>query len=238
MPDLTIESTHGGSTKLSGYIARPSPPGPWPGVVVMQEIWGMDDVLRRQCDRLAELGYLAIAPNLFSDGGAKRCLVATFRAMNRGQGKAFADIEAARQFLLSDPECTGKVGIIGFCMGGAFALVASTRGFDVASDNYGALPRNLDNMLDGACPIVASYGGKDRLLPSNSAKTLEQTLTRLSIEHDVTVYPTAGHQFLNDAVNGPGLLRPLLKVTNAGPEPEAAAAAWTRIEKFFAQHLS
>ena len=238
MPDLTIKSTPGGSTKLGGYMARPSTRGPWPGVVVMQEIWGMDDVLRRQCDRLAELGYLAVAPNLFSDGGAKRCLVATFRAMNRGQGKAFADIEASRQLLLSDPECTGKVGIIGFCMGGAFALVASTRGFDVASDNYGFLPKHLDTMLDGACPIVASYGGRDRLLPSGSAATLEKTLTTLDIEHDVATYPTAGHQFLNDAVNGPGLLRPLLKVTNAGPEPEAAAEAWTRIEKFFAQHLS
>lgn len=238
MPDQIIDSVSSGSAELKGYTARPSVPGPWPGVVVMQEIWGVDDVLRRQCDRLAEIGYLAVAPNLFSDGGAKRCLVATFRAMNRGQGKAFADIEAARQLLLHDADCTGKVGIIGFCMGGAFALVASTRGFDVASDNYGALPKNLDKMLDGACPIVASYGGRDRLLPRASATTLEQTLTTLGIEHDVKTYPTAGHQFLNDAVNGPGLLRPLLKVTNAGPEPKAATEAWTRIDKFFAEHLS
>ena len=237
MPNLTLGPVEGGSTNLKGYLARPTGDGPWPAVVVMQELWGLDEVLRRHCDRLASAGYLAFAPNLFSDGGARRCLVATFKAVLKGEGKAFADIEAARQLLLSEPECTGKIGIIGFCLGGAFALLSSTRGFDVASDNYGGLPPHLDEMFGGACPIIATYGAKDRLLPSGSATKLEDALVAAGVEHDVRSYPGAGHQFLNDAMNGPKVLRPLLKVTNAGPDPAAAVQAWKRIDEFFAQHL-
>ena len=122
-------------------------------------------------------------------------------------------------------------------MGGGFALVVAGRGFDAASANYGVLPRNLDTTLRDACPIVASYGPKD-VGAKNSAKRLEDSLTRLGLNHDVKLYPKAGHSFLNDAPNGPPPLRPLLRVANIGPEPESAADAWTRIEAFFAEHLN
>ena len=237
MPDITLGTIPGGSQNLKGYTARPSGEGPWPALVVLHEAWGMDDVMRRQCDRLASVGYLAFAPNLFSDGGALRCLITTFKAINSGKGKAFGDLAAARQLLLDDPDCTGKVGVIGFCMGGAFALVASTHGFDVASDNYGGLPTVLDGRFENACPIIASYGGKDRLLPRDTTAKLEKVLTAAGVEHDVRAYPGAGHQFLNDAKNGPIVLRPLLKVTNAGPDPVAAAEAWERIEAYLAKYL-
>ena len=92
-------------------------------------------------------------------------------------------------------------------------------------------------MLVGACPVVASYGGKDKALAGSAAK-LEAQLTRLGVEHDVKEYPQAGHAFLNDAETGPWFVRPILKVTGAGPEPASAADAWRRIEEFFARHLS
>lgn len=237
MPDLSLGSSPGGSSELKAYLARPSGTGPWPGVVAIHEIWGLDDVLRRQCDRLAAAGYLTLGPDLFSDGGAKRCVVSTMRAMVSGQGKAYADIEAARRFLTGSGECTGKIGIIGFCMGGGFALVTSTRGFDAAADNYGQLPRHPERELAGACPIVASYGTSD-LLTRGMGPKLEGTLTTLGVEHDVKLYPGAGHSFLNDEPNGPALLRPLLKIANVGPRPTAAADAWARIEAFFAEHLA
>ncbi len=112
-----------GSRKLRGYLASPAGSGPWPAVVMIHEIFGLDDVMRGHADRLAGLGYLTLAVDLFSAGGTARCLAATMTAMIRGHGRAFADICAARYYLASSRDCTGKIGVIGFCMGGGFALL-------------------------------------------------------------------------------------------------------------------
>ena len=237
MPDIRLGAVPGGSSDPKAYLAEPTGPGPWPGVVAVHEAFGLDEVLRRQCDRLAAAGYLTLGPDLFSDGGPRRCLVSTFRSLFSGQGRPFADIEAARLALRERDDCTGRVGVIGFCMGGAFALVTATRGFDVAAANYGPVPRHAERALAGACPIVASYGGRDPLMLGQAAK-LEKTLTAAGIVHDVKSYPGAGHSFLNDAPNGPAAMRPLLRIANVGPRPEAAVDAWARIEAFFAEHLS
>jgi carboxymethylenebutenolidase len=235
--DLTdLARSRGGSQPLRGYLAKPAGAGPWPGVVMVHEVFGMDDVMLRQAERLAEAGNLTLAVDLFSAGGARRCLISTFRALFKGEGRPFADIETARQWLTASEECTGKTGVIGFCMGGAFALATARSGFDVSSVNYAVLPRDLDAALEGACPIVASYGAKDRQLRSAPAK-LEQALSDKGIPHDVKTYPTAGHAFLNDAEAGPRFLRPLMRVTGMGPDPVAAAGAWQRIDGFFAEHL-
>jgi carboxymethylenebutenolidase len=236
MPDVPIRAGNGGSAGLHGYLAEPLGNGPWPGVVAIHEALGLNDMVRRQADRLAGAGYLTLAPDLFSEGGAVRCLVGTFRALFRGHGRPFADIEATRQHLLRDDRCTGKVGIIGFCMGGGFALVAATTGFDVAAPNYGQLPRDLPRALEGACPIVASYGGKDLAL-RGTARKLTATLDQLGVEHDVKEYPTAGHSFLNDEYFGPGLTHAIQRIGRVGPDPLAAPDAWQRIERFFAAHL-
>jgi carboxymethylenebutenolidase len=236
MPDISLGSVARGSRSLRAYLARPSGPGPWPGVVAIHEVFGLEDVIRRQCDRLAAAGYLTLAPDLFSDGGARRCLVSTFRAMATGRGRAYADIEAARQRLRDDADCTGRIGVIGFCMGGAFALMTAQRGFDVAADNYGAAPRSPGRVFAGACPVVASYGGSDPLMLGQAAK-VRRGLRAAGVEHDLKTYPGAGHSFLNDVETGPRLLRPVERVLNVGPKPEAAADAWARIEAFFAKHL-
>ncbi len=226
----------GVSPGLRAYVATPDGPGPWPGVVVVHEIFGIDDVIRRQADRLAATGYLTILPDLFSAGGARRCLRATVRALHSGQGRAFADLEAARQWLVGHESCTGRTGVIGFCMGGGFALLTAGRGFDVSSVNYGQVPQELDPVLEGACPVVGSYGGKDFGL-RGAAGRLEDGLARAGVPHDVKEYPGAGHAFLSDAMSGPRPLRPVMKVLGMGPEPSAAADAWGRIEAFFAAHL-
>ncbi len=226
-----------GSRTLRGVLGRPKGDGPWPGVVIVHEVFGIDEVMRRQVERMTAAGYLVLMPDLFSDGGARRCLTATFRALMSGEGKAFIDIESARRELISRDDCTGQVGVLGFCMGGGFALLAASRGFGAASVNYGMLPKELDQAVIEACPIVASYGGRDRSLKA-AAATLESALTRAQVVHDVAEYPTAGHSFLNDAPSGPKILRPVLeRVMGAGPEPSAAADAWRRIDAFFAEHL-
>ncbi|MBA3233508.1 MAG: dienelactone hydrolase family protein [Propionibacteriales bacterium] len=236
--DLRRETTVEGTSKsLSAYVARPMTPGPWPAVVVVHEAFGIDDVMRRQADRIASAGYLAVLPDLFSDGGPLRCLKATFASLRRGDGRAFRDIEAARAWAVSQPDCTGGVGVIGFCMGGAFALmVAAGRGFEASAVNYGILPSDLDATVAGACPIVASYGGRDRALKGSAAK-LDAALERQAVPHDVTEYPNAGHSFLNDGPVGPRWLQPVFKVLHLGPEPESATEAWVRIDAYFAEHL-
>jgi carboxymethylenebutenolidase len=237
MPDINIGAVDGGSAPLRGYLAVPAGDGPWPGVVAIHEALGLNDIVRRQADRMAAAGYLTLAPNLFSDGGTARCLVSTFRAMLSGHGKALTDIDTARAFVQDRADCTGKVGVIGFCMGGGFALVTANRGFDVASANYGMLPRHIETALAGACPIVASYGRKDPSM-RGAANKLTRTLTELEIEHDVKEYPKAGHSFLNDEYLGPAPAQKLQRILNVGPEPEAAADAWKRIEAFFGEQLA
>ncbi|GAB3560568.1 dienelactone hydrolase family protein [Arthrobacter alkaliphilus] len=235
--DLSTESAAaGGSRTLQGYLAEPDGEGPFPGVVLIHEAFGLDGVMRRHADRLAEAGYLTLAVDLFSDGGARRCLVATMRSIMSGTGRAFTDIATARSWLRGDARCSGKVGVIGFCMGGAFALLAAHDDFDAASVNYGQLPRDLEHALEGACPVVANYGAKDRTMPGAAAK-LEAALTNLGIEHDVKEFPTAGHGFMNDAPVGPRPLRPLMRVMGIKPDPAAAPEAWQRIEEHFARYL-
>lgn len=226
----------GTSPALSAYLARPQGTGPWPGVVMVHEVWGINDVLRRQADHLAAMGYLVLAPNLYSAGGVMRCLVSVFSSMRRGEGRPFADIAAARVWLTEQAECTGKVGIIGFCMGGGFALMSGSRGFDVSAPFYGALPPHPDDIL-GTCPIVASYGGRDGALEGAAAK-LERVLTHRRVPHDVHEYPDAGHSFMNDTEAGPAFTQPFQRAMGIGPEPGAARDAWSRIQAFFAEHLS
>jgi len=239
MTDIEITdlaAANGGSQPLRGYLLKPPGAGPWPGVVMIHEAFGLNDVMRRQAERLAAAGYLTVAVDLFSAGGTLRCLVSTMRDMMKGQGRAFADIEAARNWLVNSSECTGKIGVIGFCMGGGFALLTAGSGFDAAAVNYGQLPRDLEAALAGACPVVGSYGGRDRAL-KDAAPKLEEALTKAGIVHDVKEYPAAGHAFLNETESGPRILRPLLRVAGIGPEPAAATDAWRRIEDFFAKHL-
>jgi carboxymethylenebutenolidase len=237
--DISLPSVPGGSEGLTGVLAVPEGPGPWPGVVMVHEAYGINDIMRRQVARLADAGYLALMPDLFAQGGARTCLTATFRALLSGEGRAFIDIESARELLASRPDSTGVTGVLGFCMGGGFALAAASgRGFDAVSANYGMLPRDLDDALEHACPIVGSYGGRDRSL-GGAAEKLETVLTAHGIAHDIKEYPTAGHSFLNDAETGPAAVRFLTsRIMGAGPDPVAAADAWKRIEAFFGEHLA
>ncbi|WP_254644592.1 dienelactone hydrolase family protein [Streptomyces sp. BV286] len=233
-----LSAARGGSRRLTGHLTRPTGPGPWPGVVVIHEALGVNDVMHRQAERLARAGYLVVMPDLFTDGGAVRCLVPTFRAALSGRGRAFHDIDAARTHLARDPDCTGRIGVIGFCMGGSFALLAVGGGhYAAAAVNYGRLPGNLEQALTGSCPVVASYGARDRTL-KGAASGLEASLDRLGVVHDVKEYPEAGHSFLNDAEVGPRALRPLMRVAGIRPHPESAVDAWRRIDDFFATHLN
>lgn len=226
----------GASAGLRGILGIPAGDGPWPAVVVVHEIFGIDEEMRKQVEHLASLGYLALMPDLFSAGGFRRCISATMRSLSSGTGAAYVDIEVARDALLARSDCTGAIGVIGFCMGGGFALMTANRGFDAAAVNYGMLPKDLDLAVAGACPVVTSYGGSDVTLKGATAR-LDSALTRQGVPHDSKEYPGAGHVFMNDRLSGPGWLRPIVRTLNFGPKPEAAADAWRRIDDFFTRYL-
>ena len=239
LTDIVIDtSLEGTSDVLRGVLGVPVGEGPWPAVVVVHEAFGVDEEMRKQVAHLASLGYLALMPDLYSNGGIRRCLVGTMRAMRSGTGRAFQDIEAARQWLLARPDADGSVGVLGFCMGGGFALMTAGRGgFDAASSNYGMLPTDMEVSLENACPVVGSYGAKDGSLKGAAAK-LTAVLEAKGVLHDVKEYPGAGHVFMNEKLNGPGWMRPLVRVMDFGPNPEAAVDAWARIDAFFRTHLA
>ena len=222
--------------ELNGLLAVPQGEGPWPAVVMVHEVFGIDANMRAQISRLAQSGYVVLMPNLYSRGGMRKCLTATFKALSAGKGQAFADIETAKALLTARPDVTDKVGVIGFCMGGGFALLLANRGYDAANSNYGMLPKDLDEALSGACPILGNYGGKDGQLKDAKTK-LDATLTRLEVAHDIKLYPESGHAFMNPEQGGGPVFGTLLKITGAKPNPDDAKDAWLRIEAFFKEHL-
>jgi carboxymethylenebutenolidase len=238
---VAIVSINFGGGELSTYIATPAGTGPWPGVVVIHDALGMSQDVRNQADWLAGAGYLAAAPDLFDGKTLFGCLRSVMRDINRGEGPVFDRVEAVRQWLLHHEQATGKVGVIGFCFGGGFALLLAPRGeFDAASVNYGGLPKNYDEFFKQACPIVASYGAKDRTLKGAAAR-LEGILTAAGVDHDVKEYPETDHAFMNDhaADRIPWFIQVISFVFGGGEyNPESAQDARRRIIAFFARHLS
>ena len=228
---LTISTPNG---PVDGYLAVPSAEvsgeGPWPGVVVVHDILGVGDDIKQITGRFASAGYVAVAPNLYSRGGAIRCVRGIFKAMSTGKGPAFEDIEAARTLIAGRDDCTGKIGVVGFCMGGGFALLAAPRGFQASAPYYGMVPKDLA-LIEGACPVVASFGGKDFSLKGAAGK-LDEALTRLDVPHDVKEYPDAGHSFANRI--SPAAVT---KVLGFGYHHESSEDAWRRVLAFFRQYL-
>jgi carboxymethylenebutenolidase len=233
MSDITIPVQ---DADLPAFVAVPEQAAPWPGVVVLHDVGGLKEDIRNQARWLAREGFLAAAPNLYSRGTMMKCLFAVARDLKARSGATYDDVESVRSWLVRQAGCSGKIGVIGFCMGGGIALLlAPDYGFGAASVNYGGpLMADAETFLARACPIVGSYGAKD-YFNRGVAQKLEETLTRACIAHDVKEYLEAGHSFLNN--HGTWWFK-ALRVIHIGYDEAAAEDARRRIVTFFRKHLS
>jgi carboxymethylenebutenolidase len=229
LPDVTVGST-------AAYLAVPvGSAGPWPGVVVIHEAFGLNPDTRGHADRLAALGYLALAPDLTDGKLWLRCIRSMMKQLRAGSGPAFDTLDACRGWLAARPDCSGKTGVIGFCLGGGFALLcAPRREYSAAAVNYGEVPTDAEAVLAGSCPIVASYGGRD-LMGTAHPERLDAALTALEVPHEVKVYPEAGHSFMSPK---PAALAPVTTLARLKYDKAAAEDAWQRIFAFFGQYLT
>jgi len=214
------------------YVAEPAEPSTR-AVVVLHELLGLNDDIRRIADRFAAEGYRVVAPDLFEDLGRKPfCMARAMAAMQTGGGPVLPVVGAVARHLRA-AGATG-VGVAGFCMGGGFALLSAGKGtFDVAAPFYGLVPGK--RRLPAICPTVASFGGRD-LLFRQGAKRLERHLEAAGVDHDVKLYPEAGHSFMSEH---PDWMRAIARISplRADHEPNAAADAWRRMLAFFDEHL-
>jgi carboxymethylenebutenolidase len=233
--DITFPAD--GGRPMRAAWAAPSDAQKHPGVVVIHEIFGLNDDIRRITGMVADLGYAALAPDLYDrDGIRLLCIARTMLTLNRGEGDAFKDLDAARKFLQQQPGVdAARIGVIGFCMGGGFALMLAARApLGVAATFYGDVTKTAEQ-LRGVCPVLGGYGGQDKIFAAHGRR-LEKLLTEMGVDHDVKIYDDAGHSFMS---RNTGFLASIGKI---GPmkvayNPGAAEDSWKRIEAFFGRHL-
>ena len=217
-------SSDGGTAR--GYLAVPQK-GKGPGVIVIQEWWGLVGHIKDVCDRFAKQGYVALAPDLYHGKSARSPDEAGKLMMAMRIEEAEKDLRGAIQYLVDNNSTTGsKVGIIGFCMGGALSLYAATRNAQVGACVvfYGGHPNVKPDLPNLQAPMLGIYAERDRSVTPQSVRELERQLKELGKSVEVHIYPGADHAFFNDQ-------RP--EVYNA----KAAEDAWRRTIEFFARNL-
>jgi carboxymethylenebutenolidase len=212
--------------KTGGYLATPTQ-GSGPGVIVIQEWWGLVDHIKDLCDRFADEGFVALAPDLYHGKSTKSPDEAGKLMMAMRIDEAERDLSAAAQYLSTlDSTTSEKVGVVGFCMGGALALYTATKNQQVGACVvfYGGHPKVKPDLPNLHAPVLGLYGEKDASVTPAVAHELERQVKALGKQIDVVIYPGAGHAFFND-------MRP--EVYNA----EAAADSWRRTIAFLRENL-
>jgi len=222
-------------TTRPGVLALPEGDGPFPGVVVIHDIMGLRPDTHRHCERFAAEGYAAIAPDLYN-GYSPSCVVKTMLSSLSTEGEGYQSVAAARRTLADHPKVDpSRIAVMGFCMGGGFALVSAAKdAYAAAAPFYGVVPDDIE-ALQGVCPVVASFGAKDMLFRSH-AKRLSRHLETLGVAHEVHVHEDVGHSFMNDHKD------PLFYLGRFTPMRAKFDAAiyeksWSTMMAFFEQHI-
>lgn len=214
----TVEFPVEGGGKAAGFEARPSGAGSYPGVLVVQEWWGLNEHIQDVAQRLATEGFVALAPDLYEGKTTKDPNLASAWMSALDPEKAVRILLAGLRFLQEkEPIYAEHVGVIGFCMGGSYALLLACRApaLKAAVPFYGDLPDPLDQVKNIRCPVLFIAGGKDRWINSAKVEKLKKAFKQFGVHGEVRIYPEADHAFFNDT-------RP--DVYN----PAAAQDAWTR----------
>lgn len=215
----------GGTT--GGYLAVPEQ-GSGPGVIVIQEWWGLVDHIKDVCDRFAAEGFVALAPDLYHGKTTKSPDEAGKLMMALRIDEAERDLSAAVDYLETQDSTTSKkVGVVGFCMGGALSLYAATKNSKIGACVvfYGTHTKVKPDLPNLHAPVLGIYGENDRSAPPAMVHDLERQLKNLGKQVEMKIYKDAVHAFFNDT-------RP--EVYDA----EASADAWKRTIAFLRQHLS
>lgn len=224
---------------MKATLAVPSgdaPEGGWPGVLVVHEIFGLTQEIADVADTFAARGWVAVVPDVFSAGTTLGCVVRSLREVQSGTpGPVTEDLHAVLGWLQARDEVAGdRTATIGFCMGGAFALLLGTlspTGLRAVSDNYGLVTGEKAD-LSGCPPVVGSFGDDDRLA-GNVAPVLRRELDAAGVVNDVVSYPGAQHSFLtgNHKVFG------ILPIPGTSYVESVATPAWQRIFRFLDEHV-
>jgi carboxymethylenebutenolidase len=187
--------------RVRGYLALP-PRGSGPGVLVLQEWWGLVDHIRDVCDRLARAGFVALAPDLYRGETATDPDRAGRLMMDLELPRAARDLDGAVAALLGETATTGgTVGVIGFCMGGQLALFAGTRNRRIGAvvDCYGIHPNVKLDLANLAAPVLGIFAERDEFVPPEAVRKLEAELRAAGKRCSFTTFPGVGHAFLNDS---------------------------------------
>ena len=211
--------------KGGGFVALPDAPGPHPGIVVIHEAFGLNDTIKDVAKRLAESNYVALAVDLFTDRNRAICMARYMGGMLRGSVNrpGVDDLKFALSHLMTLPEVDPqRVGAIGFCMGGSFAVAwaCTDDRLKAIAPFYASNPRPIDAVAR-MCPVVGSYPAKD--FTASAGRTLDAELTRRQIPHDIKIYPNTRHSFFT--------------ARRTPAEVDAADDAWKRVMTFFGANL-
>jgi carboxymethylenebutenolidase len=216
------------STDLKGgaFAALPDGDGPYPGVVVIHEAYGLNENIKDITRRFAESGYAALAVDLFTGRNRALCMARYMAGMLRGSvdRAGIGDLKAALGRLAAMPEVDPeRIGAIGFCMGGGFAIAwaCTDDRLKAIAPFYASNPKPID-AVSRLCPVVGSYPEKD--FSSSAGRALDEALVRSKIDHDIKIYPGARHSFFNDR--------------GRAFNKDAAEDSWTRTMAFFGKHLA
>jgi carboxymethylenebutenolidase len=215
-----------GDETVSGYLARPEGDGPFPAIVVIHEWWGLVDWIKENARKFAERGYVALAVDLYRGQVATTPDLAHELSRGLPTDRALRDLKSAVAYLRQQPFVNPKrIGVIGWCMGGGYALQLALNA-DVAACVicYGRLVTDPDELKPLKAAVLGIFGDRDRGIPVDMVRQFEKALKERGVPHVIRIYEGVGHAFMNPA-------------NQRGYHAETTQKAWQEIFAFLDRHL-